>query len=112
MATVNNLYIDQGADYSTIVTVSNANGEPFNLTGFDVFAQMRRSYQSTKFHNFSATVIDPLKGKVRLTLSSTESSAIKAGRWLYDVQIMKEIDGPKKRVVEGIVIINPQVTKI
>lgn len=111
MATINNLYIDQGTDYSTIVTVSTANGDPFNLTGFDVAAQMRKSYQSTKFHSFTATVIDALAGKIRLTLTAAESEAIKAGRWLYDVQIMREVTGPKKRVVEGIVVINPQITK-
>jgi hypothetical protein len=38
-----------------------------------------------------------------------QTSAIKAGRYVYDIEITG--DGETLRVLEGIVVINPEVTK-
>jgi len=111
MATISNLFVDAGSDYSNIITVSSTNGQPLNLTGYSVASQMRKSYSSSTAYAFTASVYDAANGKVRLQLSSTASSAIPAGRWLYDVEITSP-SGTKTRVVEGIVTITPQITQI
>jgi hypothetical protein len=111
MATVSNLFVDAGANYSNIITVAATNGQALNLTGYSVASQMRKSYQSSTAYNFIATVYDAATGKVRLQLTSDQSSAIPAGRWLYDVEITSP-SGNKTRVVEGIVTVNPQITQI
>lgn len=111
MATVSNLFVDAGANYSNIITVAATNGQPLNLTGYTVASQMRKSYQSSTAYNFTASVYDAATGKVRLQLTSDQSGAIPGGRWLYDVEITSP-SGTKTRVVEGIVTINPQITQI
>ena len=111
MATVSNLFVDAGASYSNIITVAATNGQPLNLTGYNVASQMRKSYQSSTAYNFTASVYDAATGKVRLQLTPTQSEAIPAGRWLYDVEITSP-SGSKTRVVEGIVTVNPQITQI
>ena len=111
MATISNLFVDAGSDYSNIITVSSTNGQPLNLTGYSVASQMRKSYSSSTSYNFTASVYDASNGKVRLQLSATASSAIPAGRWLYDVEITSP-SGGKTRVVEGIVTLTPQITQI
>jgi hypothetical protein len=60
---------------------------------------------------FTASVYDAANGKIRLQLTNTQSEAIPAGRWLYDVEITSP-SGTKTRVVEGIVTVNPQITQI
>lgn len=111
MATVSNLYVDSGADYSNIITVSASNGQALNLTGYTVKSQMRKSYSSSTAYPFTASIYDANNGKVRLQLANTQSSAIPAGRWLYDVEITSP-SGTKTRVVEGIVTVNPEITQI
>jgi hypothetical protein len=111
MATISNLFVDAGADYSNIITVSATSGQALNLTGYSVASQMRKSYQSSTSYNFTSSIYDAANGKVRLQLNSTQSSAIPAGRWLYDVEITSP-SGTKTRVVEGIVTVTPQITQI
>jgi len=111
MATISNLFVDAGSDYSNIITVSSTNGQPLNLSGYSVASQMRKSYSSSTAYAFTASVYDAANGKVRLQLSASASSAIPAGRWLYDVEITSA-SGTKTRVVEGIVTITPQITQI
>lgn len=111
MATISNLFVDAGSDYSNIIAVSATTGQALNLTGYTVASQMRKSYSSSTAYNFTASIYDAINGKVRLQLNSTQSSAIPAGRWLYDVEITSP-SGTKTRVVEGIVTVTPQITQI
>jgi hypothetical protein len=111
MATISNLFVDAGSDYSNIITVSSTNGQPLNLTGYTVASQMRKSYSSSTAYPFAATIYDAATGRVRLQLSAATSSGIPAGRWLYDVEITSP-SGTKTRVVEGITTITPQITQI
>jgi hypothetical protein len=110
VATISNLFIDQGSDYSNIVTVVASNGQPLNLAGFTVKSQIRKSYGSSVAYNFTPSLL-PSIGKIRLQLSSAESELIPAGRYLYDVEITSDT-GIKTRVVEGIVTVTPQITQI
>jgi hypothetical protein len=109
MATIQNLYIDQGTTYSLSLLVDDQNGDPKDLTDYTVAAQMRKSYYSTTAINFGAEISSPLDGEITISLTATNSSAIKAGRYVYDIEITGE--GETLRVLEGIVVINPEVTK-
>jgi hypothetical protein len=111
MATISNLFVDAGSDYSNIITVSSSNGQSLNLSGYTVASQLRKSYSSSTVYAFSASIYDAASGKVRLQLSAANSSVIPAGRWLYDVEITSP-SGTKTRVVEGIATITPQITQI
>ena len=111
MATVSNLYVDQGSFYRTYVTVSSTAGSPLDLTNYTVASQMRKSYQSSTGYNFTSSITNPLQGRVRVELSSEQSRLMPAGRYLYGVEVTAP-SGEKTRVVEGIVLINPEITKI
>ena len=111
MATISNLYVDAGATYSNIITVTASNGQALNLTSYTVASQMRKSYSSSTSYAFTASIYDAANGKIRLQLTDSQSSAIPAGRWLYDVEITSG-SGTKTRVIEGIVTVNPQITQI
>ena len=110
MAAISNLYIDQGSTFSAIITIRGSDGNPLNLTGFTVASQMRKSYGSTTAYSFNASVYDAATGKVRLQLSAEQSSLIKPGRYLYDIEITSGTN--KTRVVEGLIIISAEITKV
>lgn len=111
MAQTSNLFIDQGSDYSSTITVASGSGAPLNLQNFTVRSQMRKSYGASLAYTFNTEVYDAPTGRIRLTLTATQSEEIPAGRYLYDVEITSP-GGAKKRVVEGIVTVTPQITQI
>lgn len=112
MAVVSNLYVDQGSDYTSIVTVISASGAPLDLTDFVAKSQMRKSYSSSQVFTFTTEIYDALTGRIKIYLNAEQSAAIPAGRWLYDVEITQASSGVKKRVVEGVVTVTPQITQI
>jgi len=109
MATIQNLYIDQGTTYSLTITVSDQNGDVKDLTDYTVSAQMRKSYYSSTATSFTASASSPTDGEVTISLTATQTSALKAGRYVYDIEIAS--DEETLRILEGIVVINPEVTK-
>jgi hypothetical protein len=111
MATTVYLDIDQGSDFNCEITLENDDSSLMNLTGVEVYSQFRKSYNSLVGYSFIASVVDALAGKILLQLSGVTSSTIKPGRYLYDIEIIDTL-GKKTRVVEGILTINAEITKI
>ena len=111
MATISNIYIDQGSGFSNTITVTGADGNVLDLTGYSAAAQMRKSYGSSTAYTFTTSIPSPAEGKVRIAFTSTDTDAIPGGRYLYDVEITSS-GGSKTRVIEGIVVVTPQITKV
>ena len=111
MAILSNLSIDQGADYSAEVVVEDAAGNVANLTGYTVAGQIRKSYTSSTAINFGATVSNAAAGEITITLANSVTNGMKAGRYVYDVEITKTSSGEKTRVIEGQVTVTPGGTQ-
>jgi len=112
MAAVANLNIDQGASFSSAVTVKNADGSAFNLTGYTAAAKMALGYSSTRTRTTITTTIagDPTTGVITLSLTPTQTAALNApARYVYDVEVTAT-DSSVTRVIEGIITVRPQVT--
>lgn len=110
MAITSYLDIDQGSDFSTEITLENDDGTPLSLAGYSVYSQFRKSYGSSIGYNFVAEVSSITEGKIKLSLLGSISSDIRPGRYLYDVEISNGVS--KTRVLEGIITINPEITRI
>jgi hypothetical protein len=114
MAMTAYLDVDQGSDFSVIMNLENDDGTAMNIAAatIRIYSQFRKSYNSTTAYAFTTAVVDGINGSFKLSLSGATSSAIKPGRYLYDVEIVNTLDSSKSRVVEGIVTINAEITKI
>ena len=113
MAARANLQIDQGATFSTDVTVTNADGTAFNLTDHTASAKLALGYASTRTRTDFTTSIaaDPTTGILTLSLTSTQTDALEApARYVYDVEVTNTNTNNVTRVIEGIITINPSVT--
>lgn len=111
MAAIANLTIDQGATFSSDVTVKDANGNAFDLTGYTAEAKMAKGYSSTRTRTTMTTTInaDPTTGIVTLSLTATETAALDApARYVYDLEITS--GATVTRVIEGIINVRPNVT--
>jgi hypothetical protein len=110
VASISNLFVDQGSDFSNIITVAGSGGA-INLTDYTIKSQLRKSYSSSSFFNFNATIYDAATGRIRIQLSAEASSLIPPGRYLYDIELTNTETGAKNRIVEGIVTVSPEITK-
>ena len=105
------LFLEQGTDFVTSITLDDANGNPFDLTDYVAKSQIRKSYYSTNpTGQFIIEIIDPsTDGTISLSIDSANTANIPAGRYVYDVAI-KSSSNTVTRVLEGIVNVLPQVT--
>ena len=111
MAAIANLTIDQGTTFSSDVTVKDANGQPFKLTGYTAAAKIAKGYASTRTRSNLNTSIatDAATGVVTLSLTAAETTALDAERYVYDLEITSSV-GAVTRVIEGLITVRPQVT--
>ena len=109
MATKANLFIDQGTTYETVLTLTDEDGNVLDLTDATAASQIRKSYSSSPAAEFT-TSINVSAGEITLTLTADQTGSIVAGRYVYDVELT-DAENKITRIVEGIVTVNPQVTR-
>lgn len=105
------LFLEQGTDFNTVITLDDVNGAALNLVNYSGSSQMRKSYYSS---NAAASFIiqtGGTAGTITLNMSSANTANIYPGRYLYDVYITSNETGYRARVLEGIVNVLPQITK-
>ena len=110
MEVLSYLSVDHGADFSAEIVVQDSTGTVANLTGYTGAGQIRKTYSSTTATNFAVTIVSVTQGVLSIALSNSVTNGMKAGRYVYDVEITKTSNGEKTRVVEGQITINPGVT--
>ena len=110
MADFVEIQIEAGATFSTEVTVNDASGYPKDLSDYTVRSQLRKSYYSTTAIDFQINVTDPLNGIIEMTISAANTSNIRAGRYVYDVEI-EDSEEIVTRIFEGIATVLPNVTR-
>jgi CheY-like chemotaxis protein len=110
VAIISNLTIDQGTTFTANIDCTAADDNALNLTGYTVAGQLRKTYDSTTSTPFTAIVANALTGRLQISLTPTQTGALSAGRYVYDVEITDQA-GIITRVVEGQVEITPGVTR-
>ena len=112
MAAIANLTVDQGTSFTSDVTVKDANGNAFDLTGYTANAKMAKGFASTRTRTTITTTVaaDATTGVVTLSLSSTVTAGLDAERYVYDLEITQTSSGNVTRVIEGIITVRPQVS--
>jgi hypothetical protein len=104
------LTLEQGANFTTTVTVNGSDGSPTNLLNYTGAAQMRKSYYANSKHDFTVTVTAPSIGLITMGMTAANTSNISPGRYVYDVEIENN-SGDVTRIFEGIVTVLPNVTR-
>lgn len=128
MAQYEDLTIDKGSDVTIRLDLYNTDGSPKQMNTqdsdgsfipiYNVNAKMKKTY-NTKDSDataFFATTVDPdnLDYVIHLSLSNTQTDALKPGRYVYDVEISRldsaEGDLVVERILEGNIQVTPSVT--
>lgn len=108
-----NLTFPQGGTWKLDLTY-NQNDVPVNLTSFSARMQARTSYDSTatvlNLTNGTGITLGGTAGTIAVQVAATTSAAIGAAQYVYDLEI-ESAGGEVTRVVEGTLLVTPEVTR-
>lgn len=108
---VSNIIINTGTDFEQVFTLENSStNDPLNLTSYTVASQMRKHAGSSSYIDFDATVANASLGRVQIGLTTSVTSTLKSGRYIYDIVITDSF-GKKTRAIEGMVLVREGATK-
>ena len=128
MAHYEDLNIDQGADVVIQLELSNPDGSRKLLINWDSDAgsfgsyyimrgKIKKSYNSTDSAElFSCTAYNPANQEnlLQISLTNIQTTRMKAGRYVYDVELEGTDSntglGVVERILEGKLTLSPQVT--
>lgn len=112
MATVYNLAIDQGSDFSHTFSLEDSTGSARSLVNLTGRGQLRRSYFSTSNVTLAVTIDVAASGNIKISLTNAQTANLTYGRYVYDVELVNTIATANvERIIEGIVTVYPEVTK-
>lgn len=101
-----NLIIEQFASWSLDLTVTDAAGAPYDLTGAGARMQIRAATGGDLFVELSTaggeiTIPAPATdGKIELRLTPAETGALAFGSGLFDL-LIDEVGGDVLRIIQG-----------
>lgn len=112
MAAYVELYMDQGATFNNILTITDDLTNAYlNVASYNVSSQMRRSYYSANASaNLVCSITDAANGEITLSLDAANTSNLKAGRYVFDIK-NEDGNGNITRILEGIISVTPSVTR-
>ena len=116
MAQFEEITIDQGADVTIELELVDANGSKKNLANHSLAGKIKKSYSdsSGEATAFTTTIETPAAdGVATLSLTNTQTDALKAGRYVYDVELSYQDSSSAtiiERILEGQITVTPSVT--
>jgi len=106
------LFLEQGANFYTTLTLNDVYGNPYDLRGCVFASQGKKSYTSAKVYiTFTTTIVDANTGTISLSANAVTTANVSATTLIYDV-IMLDTSNTVSRVLEGRVFVDPGVTSI
>lgn len=106
--------VDQGTDFSTYITLNDDDTNmPQNTASYVVTGQLRRSLVSANVsETLRCEVTDPANGELYISLSAANTANLKPGNYFYDIRVIDTSQGnATSRLIEGIFIVTPAITK-
>ena len=110
MATIQNITIDQDADYTETLTVKDSAGDVVDLTGQTVTSKLRKTHLSSSSTAFTTAIVSATSGTCSITLTDSVTSGLTEGRYVWDLTTTTSA-GLITRRIEGRVTVTPSVTR-
>ena len=105
-----NLIIYKHTDFEqTFVLEDGQSNSAKDLTGFTGTCKMQRTLNLGSLTSFSLSFTNRSLGKVRISLTNTQTANIEDGKYFYEL-MLTDPDGIVERVIEGVVIVKQPVT--
>lgn len=113
-AATHNFIVDQGADWYATFVYKDSGGTAINLTGYTAALQIRDTYADSTtdlaLTSTSGITITGATGTLAVRATATQTAAIAAGNYVYDLEITSS-GAIVTRLVQGKITVSPQVTR-
>ena len=111
-ATVWNQNVNAGQDWMAQIHLLIADGTANrDITGQTLSSDVKRHFKSVSPKtSVNIMVNDASQGLITLSLSAAQTSLLKNGKYVYDVELTTTATGAKERVIEGVFTVKPEVT--
>tara|TARA_R110002074_G_scaffold55685_1_gene137885 strand:- start:303 stop:692 length:390 start_codon:yes stop_codon:yes gene_type:complete len=122
-----NFTIEQGTTVVKQFTYKDAAGSPVDLTGYSASMQLRETHTSTDpISSFTGTINSATgssglaiiassgsdtKGTIQLTIAATVTETYTFTSAVYDLEIKRIADSTVSRLLQGVIVLSPEVTK-
>jgi hypothetical protein len=108
-----NLTVYQGTTFQ-LKPVWKIGGVPVNLTNYSADMQVRYATDTALIVELSTSgsgaTIDAADGRINLYISATDTAALPAGTYQYDLNLTNNTDGTVYKILQGVFIVNASVT--
>lgn len=106
-------YIDQGTDFSTVINLNDDDTNMAqNVASYAVSGKLRRSLVSANAaETFHCEVTDAANGEISISLAAANTANLRPGNYFYDILVRDTNSNTYSRLIEGIIIITPAITK-
>lgn len=111
MAVSINHDMDQGANFAFSIVAKDSLGNAIGLSGSTAYCQMRKYYTSETAITLG-TAITGGTGYITVFMGATNTAAVKPGVYFYDVELHSNNGSMVQRLVQGMVTVYPEVTRI
>lgn len=116
MVATKNLTVYQGSDFRLVLEFKDESLVLMDLTGYSFRGDAKLKYSDlTPAFSFTITVRNQAtnKGLTDLLIAATATSPLSISRqtnYIYDIEMVTAL-GDVKRILEGTIILHPEVTK-
>ena len=102
--------INAGTDWFVDLNILNNNGTGRDVSDHTFEALVKRHYRSVNSVAMNVTLVDGVQGNITLQLTAAQTTLLKGGKFLYDVEMTRTVDGIKERIIQGVITIRPEIT--
>jgi hypothetical protein len=113
MTTRANIYVDQGIDFAARLELFSSNNQVYDITDEMFFCDIKKIYN--KEIVFSANTSISTNGNVnvlQLIIDAEKTIDVEPGKYQYDVVMRRPSTGSNEKILEGLLIIIPTMTRV
>ena len=110
MATIQNITVDQDADYTETLTIKDSTGTVVDLSNETITSKMRKTHLSTTAFDFTTAKVSATDGTCSITMTDAVTTGLAEGRYVWDLTTT-DSSGLITRRIEGRVTVTPSVTR-
>ncbi len=104
-----NIVIEKGTSFEATYNVTNADNSVYSLTNQSATAKIRKHPTATSAKSFTTT-ITVATGEVKISMGSTVTAELTAGRNYYDVILTHSTTGKVTKIFEGMAMVNDTIS--
>jgi cytoskeletal protein RodZ len=104
-----NIVIEKGTSFEATYNVTNSDNSVYSLTNQSATAKIRKHPTATSSKSFTTT-ITVATGEIKISMGSTVTADLTAGRNYYDVILTHSSTGKIIKIFEGIALVKDTVS--